>query len=222
MSYVLVICSRSRFKSSTSFFFVCLRLSMLLTPLSLLYPHSSSHHLDYSSFPTNISPMSEKVYHATQPFAPADCYLCFPIGQRTLSEALEEKYPNLTERNGVARSMIHICLSFHRLHGYPLMPYQARLFFRVMQGLDFRLALELGGTFLSELYRFSVSRFSWMRTSDLYLEPVLSTLRNLTLECYPGYDPMVIPFDRSKTDIEGHPLPLTVTSMCLYSIRRPC
>ena len=82
------------------------------------------------------------------------------------------------------------------------MPYQARLFFRVMQGLDFRLALELGGTFLSELYRFSVSRFSWMRTSDLYLEPVLATLRNLTLECYPGYDPMVMPFDRFKTDIE--------------------
>ena len=166
--------------------------------------------------------MSEKVYHATQPFAPAECYLCFAIGHQTLSEVLEEKFPILTERNFVARSLIHTCLAFHRLHGYPLTPYQGRLFLRLMQELDFGLARELGGTFLSELYRFAVSRFSWMRTSDLYLEPVLATLRNMTLDCYPGYNPMVIPFDRSKTELEGHPLPLTVTSMCLYSIRRPC
>ena len=139
-----------------------------------------------------------------------------------MSEVLEEKFPILTERNFVARSLIYTCLAFNRLHGYPLTPYQGRLFLRLMQELDFGLARELGGTFLSELYRLAVSRFSWMRTSDLYLETVLATLRNMTLDRYPGYNPMVIPFDPSKTELEGHPLPLTVTSMCLYSIRRPC
>ena len=166
--------------------------------------------------------MSEKVYHDTQHFAPAECYLCFVIGHQTLSEVLEEKFPIFTERNFAARSLIHTCLAFHRLHGYPLTPYQRRLFLRLMQELDFGLTRELGGTFLSELYIFAVSSFSRMRTSDLYLEPVLTTLRNMTLDCYPGYNPMVIPFDSSKTELEGHPLPLTVTSMCLYSIRRPC